>query len=276
MLVRLVAAVAAIAFPQAPARSTSTTSPGARARLRRSRTRRRAATLPKELKDLVRPVPRHPLPARRVAVARREPAVRAPVLSSGLVLRQARAHLRDRAGVRARVPLRSRELFDYGKNKFDKAALRDLGFAGFRVHFALNTPKYKDEVLVFLGASYFRALGKDQRYGLRRAGSPSTPALGSGEEFPRSPSSGSSARRRARRSSRSTRCSTRARVTGAYRFVVRPGAETVTTCRRASSCASSVDQARHRAADQHVPLRREPAAPAHATTAPRCTTPTAC
>jgi glucans biosynthesis protein len=62
------------------------------------------------------------------------------------------------------------ELFDYGKNKVDPQALRGLAFAGFRVHFPLNSPKYKDEVLVFQGASYFRALGKDQRYGLSARG----------------------------------------------------------------------------------------------------------
>ena len=45
-----------------------------------------------------------------------------------------------------------------------------LGFAGFRVHYPLNTPSYKDEVLVFQGASYFRALGKGQRYGLSARG----------------------------------------------------------------------------------------------------------
>ena len=63
--------------------------------------------------------------------------------------------------------------------------MRGLGFAGFRVHSAINARKYKDEVLVFLGASYFRALGKGQVYGLSRAAWRSTPALSSGEEFPR-------------------------------------------------------------------------------------------
>ena len=53
------------------------------------------------------------------------------------------------------------------------------------MHYALNTPKYKDEVLVFLGASYFRALGKDQRYGLSARGLAIDTALASGEEFPR-------------------------------------------------------------------------------------------
>jgi len=44
--------------------------------------------------------------------------------------------------------------------------LGDLGFAGLRVHYALNTPSYKDELVAFLDATYFRALGQGQRYGM--------------------------------------------------------------------------------------------------------------
>jgi periplasmic glucans biosynthesis protein len=75
--------------------------------------------------------------------------------------------------------------FDYGNNRIDRSALGNAGFAGFRVHFNLNNPRYKDEVLVFLGASYFRALGKDQRYGLSARGLAVDTGLASGEEFPR-------------------------------------------------------------------------------------------
>ncbi len=75
--------------------------------------------------------------------------------------------------------------FEYGHNKLDAAKLRDVGFAGFRVHYALNTPRYKDEVLVFLGASYFRALGAGQRYGISARALAVDTALPSGEEFPR-------------------------------------------------------------------------------------------
>ncbi len=57
-------------------------------------------------------------------------------------------------------------LFDYGKNKLEPQTLSSLGFNGFRVHYAINKPGYKDEVVVFQGASYFRALGKGQSYGL--------------------------------------------------------------------------------------------------------------
>ena len=60
-----------------------------------------------------------------------------------------------------------------------------MGFAGFRVHFPVNTPAYKDEVLVFLGASYFRGLGQGQRFGLSARGLAIDTAENSGEEFPR-------------------------------------------------------------------------------------------
>jgi glucans biosynthesis protein len=120
------------------------------------------------------------------------------------------------------------ELFDYGKNQIDPATLRNIGFAGFRVHMALNTPKYKDEVLVFQGASYFRALGKDQRYGLSARGLAIDTALASGEEFPRFTEFWIE-----RPDARAKEITIYAlldsqSVAGAYRFVVRPGDETVT------------------------------------------------
>src|SRR5204863_5320829 len=77
------------------------------------------------------------------------------------------------------------EAFDYGKNKISRNEVRDAGFAGFRVHFPLNTAAYKDEALVFLGASYFRALGRGQRYGLSARALAIVTAEGSGVEFPR-------------------------------------------------------------------------------------------
>ena len=121
------------------------------------------------------------------------------------------------------------EAFDYGGNKLDPAKLKNagLGFAGFRVHFPVNTPKYKDEVLAFLGASYFRGLGKGQRYGASARGLAVDTALASGEEFPRfvefwieRPAPGAkSLDIYALLDSR--------RAAGAYRFVLRPGVDTV-------------------------------------------------
>ncbi len=74
-------------------------------------------------------------------------------------------------------------MFDYGKNRFDPPLPRDLGFAGFRLHYPLNRPGVDDELIVFLGSSYFRFLGRGQHYGLSARGI----AIGSGEpneEFP--------------------------------------------------------------------------------------------
>ncbi|MCP8939705.1 glucan biosynthesis protein G [Alsobacter sp. SYSU M60028] len=88
-----------------------------------------------------------------------------------------------RDGIAAPVPY-SASLFDYGRNKFDRPLPVNLGFAGFRLHYPLNDPKVYDELISFLGASYFRFLGRRQRYGLSARGL----AIGVGaretEEFP--------------------------------------------------------------------------------------------
>ncbi|WP_232848595.1 glucan biosynthesis protein [Bowmanella yangjiangensis] len=58
------------------------------------------------------------------------------------------------------------------------------GYAGFRVHYPLNRPDYKDEVAVFQGASYFRLVGPNQVYGLSARGLAIDTAETSGEQFP--------------------------------------------------------------------------------------------
>lgn len=58
------------------------------------------------------------------------------------------------------------------------------GFAGFRLHYPLNTDRHKDEVMVFLGASYFRLVGPGQVYGLSTRGLAIDTASPEGEEFP--------------------------------------------------------------------------------------------
>ena len=75
------------------------------------------------------------------------------------------------------------DLFD-----FADASVRpteDLGFAGLRIHADINNSGAFDEFCVFLGASYFRAVGRGQLYGLSARGL----AIDSGgvrpEEFPR-------------------------------------------------------------------------------------------
>lgn len=60
----------------------------------------------------------------------------------------------------------------------------DIGFAGFRIHAPINRPDYYDEVCVFLGASYFRAVAKGQTYGLSARGLAIDTGEAKGEEFP--------------------------------------------------------------------------------------------
>jgi periplasmic glucans biosynthesis protein len=60
----------------------------------------------------------------------------------------------------------------------------DLGFAGFRLHAPINRPDYYDEVCVFLGASYFRAVAKGEIYGLSARGLAINTGEAKGEEFP--------------------------------------------------------------------------------------------
>src|SRR6266436_881805 len=60
----------------------------------------------------------------------------------------------------------------------------DLGFAGFRIHAPINRPDYYDEVCVFLGASYFRAVAKGEIYGLSARGLAINTGEAKGEEFP--------------------------------------------------------------------------------------------
>lgn len=116
--------------------------------------------------------------------------------------------------------------FDYGSVKIDPNDLKGLGFAGFRVHYPINKPQYKDEVVVFLGASYFRGIGKEQIYGLSARGLAVDTAQSSGEEFPRFTEFW------IRRPAPDERELTiyalldSPRVAGAYRFIVKPGEST--------------------------------------------------
>jgi glucans biosynthesis protein len=86
------------------------------------------------------------------------------------------------AGVRP--ILYSTSMFEWGKLGTPGQLPPETGFAGFRVHYPLHTPAYKDEVIVFLGASYFRMLGRNQGYGLSARGLALDTATQKGEEFP--------------------------------------------------------------------------------------------
>lgn len=117
--------------------------------------------------------------------------------------------------------------FDYGKNTFARKVPRNLGYAGFRVHYPLNRPDYLDELIVFVGASYFRALGRGQVYGLSARGLAIDTIASGREEFPvfrefwlERPSPGA-------KSLRIYALLDGPSVTGAYAFTIEPGDRTV-------------------------------------------------
>jgi hypothetical protein len=125
------------------------------------------------------------------------------------------------------LPIRySPDLFDFGKNTFPQPLPADLGFAGFRLHYPLKRPDYYDEFAVFLGASYFRAIGAREHYGLSARGLAIDTGLPKKEEFPsfrefwikKPQPTDSQLVVFALLDSQS--------VTGAYRFVIHPGLQT--------------------------------------------------
>ena len=78
-------------------------------------------------------------------------------------------------------------MFEYRAplNPKDFAGLELPGVAGFRLHYPLNDPQVMDELISFLGASYFRALGRGNFYGISARGLAVNTATSEGEEFPR-------------------------------------------------------------------------------------------
>jgi glucans biosynthesis protein len=122
-------------------------------------------------------------------------------------------------------PIRySPDMFVFGKTP---RPTDDMGFSGFRIHAPINRPDYFDEVCVFQGASYFRAVAKGQNYGLSSRGLAIKTGDAGGEEFPvfksfwlERPTPGTNAVVvQALLDSPST--------SGAFRFTIRPGSETI-------------------------------------------------
>lgn len=101
------------------------------------------------------------------------------------------------------------------------------GVAGFRLHYPLNRPDIWDELVAFLGASYFRALGRGSNYGLSARGLAVNSGLSTAEEFPRF-SRFYIERPGGFRNTITVYATLEGEsVTGAYRFIITPGAETV-------------------------------------------------
>lgn len=79
----------------------------------------------------------------------------------------------------------SSNYFNFGRTKLKEPLSSDVGFGGFRIHYALNNPNYLDEAIVFSGPSYFRSLAQSQVYGLSCRGLAVNSGIsGLTEEFP--------------------------------------------------------------------------------------------
>jgi glucans biosynthesis protein len=117
--------------------------------------------------------------------------------------------------------------FDYGQNDFASRVPQLLGYAGFRIHHPIKRPTYHDEIIVYLGASYFRAVSRRTAFGLSARGLAIDTALSSGEEFP------SFREFWLVRPAKGTRTMVvyalldSRRATGAYRFEITPGDATL-------------------------------------------------
>ena len=125
-------------------------------------------------------------------------------------------------------PIRyDKDLFNFGANRDLGSIPGDMGFTGFRIHYPLNNPDYFDELAVFQGASYFRALGQSMRYGLSARGLALNTAEPGGEEFPVFEEFW--VERPADKSKRITiyALMDSASVAGAFRFIITPGPSTV-------------------------------------------------
>lgn len=109
----------------------------------------------------------------------------------------------------------------------DLFPFKNLGYAGFRIHNPLNTSDYFDELIAFLGASYFRALGKGQKYGLSARGLAVDTAVMTGEEFPEFIKFWLVKPKKNDKSLKIFALLDSPRITGAYAFDVKPGDITV-------------------------------------------------
>ncbi len=117
--------------------------------------------------------------------------------------------------------------FDYGKNDFASRIPRDIGYAGIRIHAPMRSPEYFDEVIVFLGATYFRALGRDNVYGLSARGIAINTVESGGEEFPHFVEFWLETPAKDAKSLTIYALMEGPSITGSYKFVVTPGVRTM-------------------------------------------------
>lgn len=125
----------------------------------------------------------------------------------------------------------SPRMFHYGKNRFADKIPGDLGFAGFRIAYPFFRRNEFNHVIVFAGASYFRAVAKGQGFGLSARGLAINTGLPNGEEFPAFKEFWIERPNADAREINLYALLDSPSVVGAYSFVVQPGDRTVVNAR---------------------------------------------
>lgn len=137
-------------------------------------------------------------------------------------------------GIATKVAFTPR-LFDFDASQFpdgaDMETVGNMGFSGFRLRTPLNRPDVMDEFAVFQGASYFRAVSRGTLYGLSARGLAIGTGSPEGEEFPIFRSFWIYEPDPQDRSVRINALLDSKSITGAFEFVISPGAETVINTR---------------------------------------------
>ena len=117
--------------------------------------------------------------------------------------------------------------FNYNEKTVGTSISRSMGFSGVRLLYPINKPGKFDEILSFLGASYFRGVAKGNVFGLSARGLAIDTATSQGEEFPvfrefwlRKPPKGA-------RQVTVYALLDSPSIAGAFRFTVTPGKQTV-------------------------------------------------
>ena len=121
-----------------------------------------------------------------------------------------------------------RLLFDYGQQVVPQGTPPPPGYAGWRARCLLNSQDYMDEFLVFLGASYFRAIPANSPYGLSARGlSIDSGMPGVIEEFPDFTTFYLQRPTKEDKSLKTWAVLNSESVAGSYQFTITPGRETV-------------------------------------------------
>jgi glucans biosynthesis protein len=119
------------------------------------------------------------------------------------------------------------DFFNYRALHIQNEIPANTGYAGFKVLHPLNNPNTWDELGSFLGASYFRLLGRDQRYGSSARGLAINCGGNGPEEFPIFTDWWLGKPQPDDRTLKLFAILDGPSCTGAYEFDIRPGATTV-------------------------------------------------